>query len=91
MKILVYHWNSYNQKTIENALSECGCCITFLASQAGHIEEDTVFTDKVIEELKKYKYDMLFSVNFFPVLAHACHESDTPYVSWNCDSPLLAM
>ena len=91
MKILVYHWNSYNQKTIEDALSACGCIITLLTAQTGHIEEDTGFTDKVAENLKKSRYDMLFSVNFFPVLAHACHEADIPYVSWNCDSPLLAM
>lgn len=91
MKVLVYHWNSYNQKTIENALSACGCSITLLTAQAGHIEEDSDFTDKVTEILKKSRYDLLFSVNFFPVLAHACHEADTPYVSWNCDSPLLAM
>ena len=70
MKVLVYHWNSYNQKTIENALSACGCSITLLTAQAGHIEEDSDFTDKVTEILKKSRYDLLFSVNFFPVLAH---------------------
>lgn len=91
MKVLVYHWNSYNQKAVEDALSECGCSITLLTPHTGNIEEDDGFTSIVAEKLKQCGYDILFSVNFFPVLAHACHMSDTPYVCWNCDSPLLAM
>lgn len=91
MKILVYHWNSYNQKAAVDALSECGCSITPLTMQTGHIDEDEKFTNIVYEKLRQHKYNMLFSINFFPVLAQACHMADTPYVCWNCDSPLLAM
>ncbi len=91
MKVLVYHWNAYNQKDIEDAILSEGHSITLLTLQAGHIEEDKEFTYIVTEELRKHKYHILFSVNFFPVLAQACHETKTPYVCWNCDSPLLAM
>lgn len=91
MKVLVYKWNSYNQEDVINALSENGCSITLLTLQPCNIEEDEEFTYTVSGKLKAGGYDILFSINFFPVLATACHETGTPYVCWNCDSPLLAM
>lgn len=91
MKILIYHWNSYNQKDVEEAFIQAGNTITLLDRKSEHIEEDAEYTYIVSEILKQQEPDILFSVNFFPVLAQACHETDTPYVCWNCDSPLLAM
>lgn len=91
MKILIYHWNSYNQKAIENAIKHLGHSTTLLTEKISNIEKDTEYTQKLADKLKHQKYDMLFSINYFPVLAQACHETLTPYICWNCDSPLLAM
>lgn len=91
MKILIYHWNSYNQKAIENAIKHLGHSTTLLTEKINNIEKDTEYTQKLADKLKHQKYDMLFSINYFPVLAQACHETLTPYICWNCDSPLLAM
>lgn len=91
MNILIYHWDSYNQKDVENAIIACGHNITLLTNKAANIEEDPEFTYIVTKKLKTGKYNILFSINFFPVLADACHNANVPYVCWNCDSPLLAM
>lgn len=91
MNILIYHWNSYNQKDIEDTFLLSGNNIVLLPGRTTGIEYNPEYTDMVIEEIKDQECDMLFSVNFFPVLAQACHETSTPYVCWNCDSPLLAM
>ena len=91
MKVLVYQWNCYNQKDTVKAIEENGCSITFLTLQPCNIEEDEEFTYAVADMLKTGSYGFLFSINFFPVLANACNGTKTPYVCWNCDSPLLAM
>lgn len=91
MKILIYHWNSYNQKSVENTIAAFGHSITLYTQKPGSIEKDTEYTQKLIDRLRCHRYDLLFSINYFPVLAQACHEALIPYVCWNCDSPLLAM
>lgn len=91
MKILIYHWNSYNQKDTEDTIWAMGHEIILLTTPVKNPESDDKYTQNLINTLLSRKYDMLFSINFFPVLAKACYETSTPYVCWNCDSPLLAM
>ena len=50
-----------------------------------------MFCEKLYKELTTEKYDFCFSINFFPLISGVCHDTDTLYVSWNCDAPLLAM
>lgn len=91
MNILVYRWDSYNQEDVENAIAACGHNITILNEKPVNIEKDQEFTYILTGKLKAGKYNILFSINFFPVIANACHNAGIPYVCWNCDSPLLAM
>lgn len=91
MRILFYQWNAYNLYDIKETLSALGHEVVMLDKPIPHIEKDDTYTDWLADSLKKASFDIVFSINFFPVLATACHESATPYVCWNCDSPLLAM
>lgn len=91
MKILIYHWNSYNQKAVEDTIIKLGNSTTLYTEKPSSIDNDTKYTQKLADKLRKHKYDLLFSVNYFPVLSKACYKTSTPYVCWNCDSPLLAM
>ena len=91
MKILFYQWNAYNLYDIRITFEAFGHKITMLEKPICNPEEDSTYVDYLCGQLKKEHYDFLFSINFFPVLAQACHNSMLPYVCWNCDSPLLAM
>lgn len=91
MKILFYQWNAYNLYDIRMAFEQLQHEVTMLTAPIDNPEEDTIYTEKLTKTLQEKRYDFLFSINFFPVLAKACHDSDTLYVCWNCDSPLLAM
>ena len=53
-------------------------------------EQSTESQEKLCEELKK-GYDLVFSYNFFRIVAQACHEREIPYFSWTQDSPLLSL
>lgn len=54
---------------------------------------DNKYTDEFYEERLEYeltseKYDMVFSVNFYPVIASVCSNCNMVYVSWSYDAPL---
>ena len=91
MNILFYQWNAYNLHDILITFQQLKHNVTLLTDAIENPEEDMAYTQKLSQLLMEKRYDFLFSINFFPVLAEACHETDTLYVSWNCDSPLLAM
>lgn len=91
MKILFYEWNAYNLYDTRLTLEALGHEVIMLTRPLDNPEEDDAYTDWLMTLLRKEHYDFLFSINFFPVLAEACHSSGTLYVCWNCDSPLLAL
>lgn len=91
MKILFYQWNAYNLYDIRMTFEKLGHDVTMLTKPLENPEEDASYVDMLTSYLSTHSFDFLFSINFFPVLATACHENDLPYVCWNCDSPLLAM
>lgn len=91
MKILIYRWNSYNQKDVENAFENAGCSCSYFTETISNYEEDEQFCEKLAYTLKNDTYDFCFSINYFPLIANICHDTDTLYVCWNCDAPLLSM
>ena len=91
MKILFYQWNAYNLYDIRITFEKLGHDVTMLTIPLKNSEEDDSYVDRLTQYLSVHSFDFLFSINFFPVLATACHEENLPYVCWNCDSPLLAM
>ncbi len=91
MKILFYKWNAYNLYDTRTTFEALGHTITMLDKPIHNPEEDSGYVDWLCCKLKKEPYSFLFSINYFPVLAEACHISKLPYACWNCDSPLLAM
>lgn len=91
MNILFYQWNAYNLYDVRLTLEQMGHKITMLSVPIDNPEEDDAYVEQLCGHLGAHRYDFLFSINFFPVLAEACHSSGVLYVCWNCDSPLLAL
>lgn len=52
--------------------------------------KDSFFEERIDLILNRKDYDLIFSINFFPLLAQAAHTHSIPYVSWSHDSPLAA-
>lgn len=91
MKLLIYRWNAWNQKDIEESLWTLGHDLTFLSISPENPEEDFDFVENAVAQAKQSMPQALFSINYFPVLAEAAHQLAIPYISWNCDGSLLAM
>ncbi len=60
MKILIYHWNSYNQKDVEEAFVKTGNYITILERKTENIEEDMAYVYTVTDMLEQQKPDIFF-------------------------------
>lgn len=49
---------------------------------------DDFFCERFSQYLNQDKYDVVISVNFFPLVADLCNEYHIKYISWCYDSPL---
>lgn len=89
MKVLMYDWPSFTGDTMKrlfkkrNILVDC-----FYYYPLASLEEDEVFVEKFSQKIREANYDFIYSVNYIPVVAIACHKENIPYVSWSYDAPL---
>lgn len=88
MKMLFYKWHSFMNKGIEKALEQLGIAYDELFYQQDDWEEDERFEQLLKRKLADTAYDLVFSVNFAPVVSKVCEEKGIRYVSWVYDSPM---
>lgn len=88
MHILLYDRTAYNQFDLTNALKEQGITISTFTHTFKNKNVDDDFYLSFSKELKDYRYDAVFSVNYYPLIAQVCYEQSTKYISWSYDCPL---
>lgn len=91
MNILVYRWDIYPYENIIETLKKQGHLVDVLAFPISNHISDEAFSPVLKEKITDTHYDMVFSVNYYTVIAKICYENTIPYVSWTCDTPLLSM
>lgn len=91
MKILTYKWKAYNQQDIVNNLIKRGHIVDEIRGEMCNFETDTIFMRDFEDAITSTKYDMVFTVNYFPMISDICQKFNIPYVSWCCDCPLGTM
>lgn len=92
MKILFYRYNSICEPDILAAFRILGHEV---------IEERTEITDKnitfaqcvklVSDKLMNDKFDVVFSMNFYPALSEVCNIFKLPYICWIVDCPVMEL
>ena len=89
MNVLMYEWPSFRGDAIRKVFKENHINVeTFYYYPLASLEEDDIFVDKFGKKIAEGAFDFVFSVNYIPVVAIACHNKDIPYVSWSYDNPL---
>ena len=91
MKILMYRWKAYNQQDIVEQLERRGHTVDEIRGEMSNFDTDMIFYDKFVQKLDGGEYDMVFTVNYFPLISIACEARGIRYVSWCCDSPIGTM
>lgn len=88
MNILFCDMGSFTYKDIYSTLIEKGHCVSTLYYHFSNKYEDEFFSERLRNEVRLGKFDVVFSVNFFPVIAVVCNDLGVTYLSWSYDSPL---
>lgn len=91
MKILTYRWKAYNHRDIMNCLEGRGHHIDEIRGELASFEADVYFEKRLAEALEGGGYDLMFSVNYFPLISDICEKYGVPYAAWCCDSPISTM
>lgn len=91
MNILLYQWKAYHQDDVQKILLQLGHRVELLTNPIINPEEEPEYVERLVSRLRVESYDFLLSINYFPVLSESCKIAGIPYVSWTCDSPLIAM
>ena len=91
MRILIYKWKAYNYYDLVENLRKRGHETDEMEGELVNYEDDPYFERKLGERLDCGNYDIMMSVNFFPLISDVCQKKNIRYVSWCCDSPIAAM
>lgn len=88
MKLLVFEWGAYTQPDINSCFDKYHINYKTVSYHFDNKNEDTFFTHRFSKFLTAEKYDAIFSVNYFPLVAQACFDHNIKYLSWSYDNPL---
>lgn len=91
MRILIYRWKAYNQFDLVQNLEKRGHIVDEITGEMENFEEDNFFLEKLQEILDANRYDLIITINFFPIISNECERRKIRYVSWCCDSPISTM
>lgn len=90
MNILFYDMGSYTAQDLIYHLEKAGHSCKTIYYHFADKYRDAFFCERFSRELKADHYDIVFSVNFFPLVAQICYDQRIRYVSWSYDSPMDA-
>ncbi len=92
MKILVINPYSYIHNDIVEALIkmygiENVLELTYLF-KGKDVYNNEEFVLLFEQKFSAQQYDLVFSTNFYPIIATVCHEHQVPYIAWTYDTPM---
>ena len=91
MHILMYRWKAYNYRDIEQTFLLLGHTVDNIEQELGSYDVNPEFERVIEEKIRGTHYDMVFTVNYFPLISNVCERTGVKYVSWTCDNPLISM
>lgn len=91
MYILMYRWKAYNYRDIEQTFRLLGHTVDNIEQELGSYDVSPEFERVIEAKIRENHYDMVFTVNYFPLISNACERARVKYVSWTCDNPLISM
>lgn len=92
MKLLFYRYGSICEPFVLNAFFELGIEVTELTPEITNkhmLPSDVV--QAVNHALLSDNFDLVFSINFFPVVSDVCNIFHIPYAGWSVDAPVMEL
>lgn len=91
MHILMYRWKAYNYRDSEQTFLLLGHTVDNIEQELGSYDVSPEFEKVIEQKIRGNHYDMVFTVNYFPLISNVCQRAGVKYVSWTCDNPLISM
>lgn len=87
----MYRWKAYNYRDIEQTFRLLGHTVDNIEQELGSYDVSPEFEQVIEQRIRTNHYDMIFTVNYFPLISNVCERLGVKYVSWTCDNPLISM
>ncbi len=92
MNILFYRYNSICEPDVIAVMKRLGHTVTEITEEVRNKELGARGQMNLVSAaLKKQESQMVFSINFFPVVSEVCNIFHIPYVCWIVDSPVMEL
>ena len=90
MKILYYYWTENMKDDIVEVLENMGHLVMVVDKKMKSYDKDSEF-DEYIDSVLKDGYDLIFSMDYFPLLSTAAERNGVPYAAWISECPQLTL
>lgn len=87
MRILLYKWEAYSERGLENALKEMGHTVRGYGRKIQNHLLDEEFLKELALLLVEEKIEAVVSFDFFPMVSMACQAAKIKYISWIFGEP----
>lgn len=85
---LFFRWGSFMDVAIERALKKMGIKYQTYEYKFTDWDRDDLFYEIFFDFMKTSDFEIVFSVNFSPLISEVCEELERKYISWIYDSPI---
>lgn len=89
MKILMIRWKSIVEPDVISAFKARGHKITIWDQPIKNLDYDKNVLQTLFNTLANNCYDIVFSIDYFPIVARVCNVCKIRYVSWSVDCPVI--
>lgn len=87
MKIIVCEFNGLGEKGIEKAMTQMGYEVCTFNKKCNNYDTDMNYLDDLSDVIKDTSPDIVFSINFLPIVSKVCNVYKIVYYSWVYDCP----
>lgn len=88
MRILLYEWEAYLQTDVKWILKEKSVSVDTFSWKFQDKNRDGEFESWFEKEVGSKQYDLLLSINYWPMLSVAAQKKGLKYIAWCYDNPL---
>ncbi len=93
MKVVFAEWGGFGSEDVKDAFSAEGHeLIRFLfPAQYGRHNRDSETESRLLALFREEMPDVMFSLNYFPVISRVCQQEKIRYISWTYDCPCFLL
>lgn len=86
-RLLIYKWGSLSEPGFIRTVRKLGYDYTEFAWEIKNHHADAAFAQAFIGKIHGEKVEVVFSYDYFPMIAMICQMNHIPYISWIYDCP----